>query len=84
MVEDRYKESKEKARVLVSKAPAVSLLSDMWTSVNTDALLPVTCHFVGASTSLQSVVSGVLHFPEAHTAENLVKATLLSEWGITH
>lgn len=84
-MEDRYKESKEKAKVIVSKASAVSLTSDMWTSINTDAYLAVTCHFIDASTSLHSVVLGVLHFPEAHTAENLakVKAALMSQWGIT-
>lgn len=68
MVEDRYKESKEKIQVLVSKASAVSLTSDMWTSNNTDAYLAVTCHFIDPSTSLQSVVLGV---PEAHTAEKV-------------
>ncbi|XP_030266357.1 uncharacterized protein LOC115577621 [Sparus aurata] len=58
----------------------------MWTSVNTDAYLAVICYFVDASTSLQSVVLGVLHFPEAHTVEDLarMKAAPLSEWRITH
>ena len=73
MVEDRYKESKDKAKVLVSRASAISLTSDMWTSINTDAYLAVTCHFVDASTSLQSIVLGVLHFPQAHNAENLAR-----------
>ncbi|KAI3368011.1 hypothetical protein L3Q82_026836, partial [Scortum barcoo] len=54
MVEDRYKESKEKAKAIVSKASA----SGMWTSVNTDVYLAVTCHFMNASTSLHSVVLG--------------------------
>lgn len=58
----------DKAKVLVSKASAVSLTSDMWTSINTDVYLAETCHFVDASTSLQSVVLGV---PEAHTAEKV-------------
>ena len=46
----------------------------------------MTCQFLDASTSLHSVVLGVLHFPETHTAENLAKvnAALMSEWGITH
>ena len=86
VVEDRYEESKDKAKVLVSQASAASLTSDMWTSINTDAYLAVICYFVHASNSSQSVVLGVLHFPEAHTAEDLarMKAALLSEWGITH
>ena len=54
----------------------------MWTSVNsTDVYLTVTCHFIDARTSLQSVLLGVLLFPEAHTAGNLakVKAALMPE-----
>ncbi|KAM8884827.1 uncharacterized protein ACB058_000832, partial [Synchiropus picturatus] len=39
MVEKRYEELKEKAKVLVSSASAVSLTSDMWTSINKDAYL---------------------------------------------
>ncbi len=86
MVEDRYQKSKEKAKASVSQATAVCLTADMWTSMNTDSYLAVTCHFIDASTSLQSVVLGVQHFPQSHTAENLarVKAALMSQWGITH
>lgn len=46
MVEDKYKATKEKALALVSKASAVSLTADMWTSMNMDAYLAVTCHFI--------------------------------------
>ncbi len=86
MVEDRYQKSKEKAKAFVSQATAVSLTADMWTSMNTDSYPAVTCHFIDASTSLQSVVLGVQRFPQSHTAENLarVKAALMSQWGITH
>lgn len=65
--------------VIVSKASAVSS-SDMWTPINTDTYLAVTCHFIHASSSLHSV------FPAANAAENLAKveAALVLEWGITH
>ncbi len=86
MVEAKYNESKEKAKASVEKASAVNLTSDMWTSINMDAFLVVTCHFVDDSSNLNSVVLGVLHFPQAHTAENLarVKTSLMTEWGITN
>ncbi|XP_053713383.1 zinc finger BED domain-containing protein 4-like isoform X2 [Synchiropus splendidus] len=58
MVEKRYEELKEKAKVLVSTASAVSLTSDMWTSINTNAYLAVTGHFIDTSTTLQTVVLG--------------------------
>ncbi|XP_058487194.1 zinc finger BED domain-containing protein 4-like [Solea solea] len=42
MVDIKYQEAKEKAREQVQKAVAVSLTSDMWTSINMDAYLAVT------------------------------------------
>ncbi|XP_042624981.1 E3 SUMO-protein ligase ZBED1-like isoform X2 [Cyprinus carpio] len=86
MVEAKYAESKEKAKAEVKKVSAVSLTSDMWTSINTDACLAVACHYVDSNTCLNSVLLGVLTFPQTHTAEDLaqVKASLMEEWGITH
>ena len=86
MVEEKYTSSKEKAKAAVQKVAAVSLTSDMWTSINMDAYLAVTCHFVDDNTLLNSVLLGVLQFPQAHTAENIaaVKASLMEEWGISH
>lgn len=63
MVEKRYKEAKEKAKATVAKASAICLTSDMWKSINMDAYLAVTCHFIDETSSLQSVVIGVQHFP---------------------
>ncbi|KAL3979503.1 chromosome alignment-maintaining phosphoprotein 1 [Sarotherodon galilaeus] len=85
MVEARYQEMKEKAKASVEKATAVSLTSDMWTSINTEAYLAVTCHFVDESSTLNTVVLGVQYFPNAHTAENIaqVKGSLMAEWAIT-
>ena len=84
MVEEKYI-SKEKAKAAVQKVAAVSLTSDMWTSINMDAYLAVTCHFVDENTRLNSALLGVLQFPQAHTAENIaaVKASLMEDWGIT-
>ncbi|XP_016103368.1 zinc finger BED domain-containing protein 4-like isoform X2 [Sinocyclocheilus grahami] len=86
MVEAKYAESKEKAKADVKKVTAVSLTSDLWTSINMGAYLAVACHFVDSNTCLNSVLLGVLKFPQAHTAENLahLKASLMEEWGITN
>lgn len=82
IVDQRYKESKGKAKTTVAIAPD-SLTLDIWTSINTDAYL-AACHFIDSSTSLLCVVLGELHFPNAHTANNLsqVTAVLILEWGI--
>ncbi|XP_016320206.1 zinc finger BED domain-containing protein 4-like isoform X1 [Sinocyclocheilus anshuiensis] len=86
MVEAKYAESKEKAKADVKKVTAVSLTSDLWTSINMGAYLAVACHFVDSNTCLNSVLLGVLKFPQAHTAENVahLKASLMEEWGITN
>ncbi|XP_057681081.1 E3 SUMO-protein ligase ZBED1-like [Corythoichthys intestinalis] len=85
MVEERYQQAKEKAQELVAKSSAVSITADMWTSINTDAYLAVTGHFIDEHTSLHSAVLGVLHFPDRHTAENMaaVKSALMAQWGIS-
>lgn len=86
MVEAKYESAKQKAKAKVQKVAAVSLTSDMWTSINMDAYLAVTCHFVGENTRLGLVLLGVQAFPQSHTAENIacVKASLMEEWGITN
>ncbi|XP_034529154.1 zinc finger BED domain-containing protein 1-like [Notolabrus celidotus] len=86
MVEAKYETAKEKAKAKVEKAAAVSLTSDMWTSIHMDAYLAVTCHFVGENTRLDSVLLGVQAFPQSHTAENIacVKASMMEEWGISN
>ncbi|XP_078800180.1 E3 SUMO-protein ligase ZBED1-like [Oryzias latipes] len=84
MVEEKYKAKKEKALDVVSRASAVSLTADMWTSINMDAYLAVTCHFITEEVELASVVLGVLKFPQTHTAAHLAEAKnlLMEEWGI--
>ncbi|XP_034408095.1 zinc finger BED domain-containing protein 1-like [Cyclopterus lumpus] len=56
MVEAKYELAKEKAKAKMETVVAVSLTSDMWTSINMDAYLAVTCHFVGENTKLSSVL----------------------------
>lgn len=84
MVAEKFKEEKEKAKREVEKATAVSLTSDMWTSIHLDAYLAVTCHFVNEQDTLSTVLLGVGHLPKAHTAENIaeVKKVLMEKWGI--
>lgn len=49
MVVQKYEEEKIKARAVMHKVEAVSLTADMWTSINMDAYLAVTCHYVDDS-----------------------------------
>lgn len=81
----RYEEEKEKTKKDLQSAVAVTLTADMWTSMNMEAYLAVTGHYVDKeSHELHSSVLAVQHFPQKHTAENIatVKRSLMEEWGI--
>nr|XP_055075686.1 E3 SUMO-protein ligase ZBED1-like isoform X2 [Misgurnus anguillicaudatus] len=84
MVDHKYEEQKQKAMAELQKTEGVSLTADMWTSINMDAYLAVTCHYVDDKDNLATVLLGVRSFPKAHTAENLAEAKrlLFEEWGI--
>ncbi|KAA0722277.1 Zinc finger CCCH domain-containing protein 13 [Triplophysa tibetana] len=84
MVKHKYKEAKEKAREQLQKVAAISLTSDMWTSLNMDAFLAVTCPFIDDNDKLCTILLDVEHFPKSHTAENLATGhiKLMDEWGI--
>ncbi|KAJ4932479.1 hypothetical protein JOQ06_010900 [Pogonophryne albipinna] len=83
MVVKLYEEEKTKAKAVMQRVEAVSLTADMWASINMDAYLAVTCHYVDDSAKLATVLLGVLPFPEAHTAVNITAAmrSLMEEWG---
>ncbi|XP_073670235.1 E3 SUMO-protein ligase ZBED1-like [Paramisgurnus dabryanus] len=84
MVDSKYEEAKEKAKEKLDNVVAVSLTSDMWTSINMEAYLAVTCHFIDANDQLGTILLGVQHFPNTHTAENLAisHTMVMEEWGI--
>ena len=79
MVEAKYEE--EKAKLQLQNVTAVSVTSDMWTSINMDAYLALSCHYINENTCLKSTVLGVVYFPEKHTAVNLasVKTSLMGD-----
>ncbi|KAJ3581313.1 hypothetical protein NHX12_016785 [Muraenolepis orangiensis] len=67
-------EEETKAKAVMQRVEAVSLTADMWTSINMDAYLAVTCHYVDDSVKLATVLLGLLPFPEVHTAVNIAAA----------
>ncbi|XP_053708914.1 uncharacterized protein LOC128765169 [Synchiropus splendidus] len=84
MVEERFHAEMQKAKEEVQKAKACSLTADMWTSMDMEAYLGVTCHFITEEDTLNTILLGVEHFPQSHTAENLAQAKtkIMAEWGI--
>ncbi len=63
MLDEKYKVTKDQAVTQVSKASTVSLTADMWTSINMDAYLAVTCHFIIGEVQLSTILLGVNKIP---------------------
>ncbi|XP_051811807.1 zinc finger BED domain-containing protein 4-like [Acanthochromis polyacanthus] len=85
MIGQKYEEKKEKVKKELESAAAVSLTADMWTSIDMEAYLAVTCHYIHSETHTMSTsVLGVEHFPQLHTAENLAQAKqkITEDWAI--
>ncbi|XP_028437798.1 uncharacterized protein LOC114558197 [Perca flavescens] len=85
MLQRKYEVTKEKAMAELGKASTVSLTADMWTSINMDAYLAETCHYVTEEVKLSTVLLGGRKFPDTHTAANIAeaKSALMTDWGIT-
>lgn len=83
MVERRYVEEKEKAKAALQNVDSVILTADIWTSINMDAYLAVTCHAIHAG-ELSTTLLGVWPFPISHTADNIAGTAqeLLRQWAL--
>ena len=75
MVKAKYEEKMQKAKLQLQNVTAVSVTSDMWTSINMDAYLALSCHYIDENMCLKSVL-GVVYFLEKHTA---VKTSLMGD-----
>ena len=84
MLENKYRVAKDNAVAEIKKTSTVSLTSDMWTSINMDAYLAVTCHYINEEMQLSTLLLGIKRFPCSHTAANIAEAkeTLMAEWKI--
>ncbi|XP_070399388.1 zinc finger BED domain-containing protein 4-like [Nothobranchius furzeri] len=86
MMAKKHAEELERVKREVQQAVAVSITADMWTSLNMEAYLALTCHYINDNMQLCTSVLGVKHFPQSHTADNLaqVKRGMVDDWAITN
>ncbi|KAL2081022.1 hypothetical protein ACEWY4_022875 [Coilia grayii] len=84
MVAERFIKTKEKAKEELKKAEFVSLTADMWSSINMDGYLGLTCHYITPEAKMATVLLGVQRFHQTHTAQHIMEAEklLMAEWGI--
>jgi len=84
MIPDAYKAKKEEVKLMLRKAVAVALTTDMWTSSNNDSYMGVTCHFIDNEFHANHKCLAVSHSPGSHTAE-FIKDELVKmekDWGL--
>uniref|UniRef100_A0A3P9H4T3 Epiplakin 1 n=1 Tax=Oryzias latipes TaxID=8090 RepID=A0A3P9H4T3_ORYLA len=80
MVSQRYEEEKEKTKKDLQSAVAVTLTADMWTSMNMEAYLAVTGHYVDKeSHELHSSVLAVQHVPQ-NTLQKTLPRLIGASW----
>lgn len=86
MITYKHEEEHKRVKMEVEKTVAVSLTADMWTSVNMEAYLAPTCHYINKNMQLCTSVLGVQHFSQNHNADNLaqVKRSMMDDWAITN
>ena len=71
---------------LAAEAFSMALITDIWTSMATEAYMTVTCHFIDPNLKLQNFVLEMIGFPERHTGVNIAEKLkeVGERWGITH
>lgn len=73
----KYEGLKEKVSELIQHSEALSLTTDMWTSLRMESYMTVTAHFIDGDWKAQSLVLETKQIEEAHTGRNI--AARLSE-----
>lgn len=80
-----YNKVLEAVQIKISKAAAICITTDAWTSIVNDGYIAITAHFIDTENhKLCTAMLGCIEFEERHTSENL-KNFLLSkftEWNI--
>ncbi|XP_065119297.1 E3 SUMO-protein ligase ZBED1-like [Paramisgurnus dabryanus] len=72
LMENKYEMTLEKVKTSLKKVKTkITLTTDAWTSIATEAYLGVTCHFINENWELISYNLTTMPLEERHTAENI-------------
>ncbi|XP_047116057.1 E3 SUMO-protein ligase ZBED1-like [Schistocerca piceifrons] len=84
VMEDDYHKQKEAVNLAMEHSTFVSLMTDIWTSLNSEAYIAVTGHLINNNWCLKALALETFHFPEKHTALNISEAldNVISKWNI--
>ena len=85
MMEKKYEDEFQKVKLALSSSSSmVSLTTDAWTSIATEAYLGMTCHFINNDWELVSFSLTTMPLEERHTAINIASwiETAIEKFGI--
>jgi hypothetical protein len=86
MVPRMYAAVKDKVAALLDGTDYLSFTTDAWTTTMcTDSLLSLTCHWINQEWERKSAILQASHLQGSHTADNIKTTTLkmLEDWGMT-
>lgn len=67
-INEKYKEAKNKIQLELDNINKVYITTDIWTSINTDSFLTVTCHFINEEFKLRTYTLETIKFEGNHTS----------------
>ena len=73
IVTSHHQSAKLKLKKHLAVADAVSITTEIWTSLATEACVTLTAHFVLHSFTLEACVLATKEFPEHHTGLNIAR-----------
>ncbi|RNA21089.1 zinc finger BED domain-containing 1-like [Brachionus plicatilis] len=84
LVANEFSKIRNRFKLELIKAQAVSVTLDGWSSIQQNSYFGVTCHFFNELTLLCSRTLEISNLPGSHTAENIANAlfNVLRDWGI--
>lgn len=83
-VDAKYASIRAEVYMLINNCKAVSLTTDIWTSLQMEAYLTVTAHFITEAWRLENFVLATKKMEESHTAEHISQTLkeVISDWDI--
>lgn len=83
-VNTKYTSTRAEISKLINKCEAVSITTDIWTSLQMEAYLTVTAHFTTEDWYLECFVLETKKMEESHTAEHISQTLteITSDWDI--
>ena len=84
MIPAMYDIIKQSVLTSISQSTAIALTTDAWTSLNNEAFIGVTAHYLLENFEYENRCLTVKHAPESHTAESISQhlEEVCEQWGI--